>query len=89
MAARTLRPRHQDEIRQKIQTSQLINRLENYALSDSEDELSTGRLKAIEILLRKTLPDLSATQLSTDPENPLVTRIELVALDASTDKDTA
>ena len=87
MAARTLRPRHQDEVRQKIQTSQLINRLENYALSDSEDELSTGRLKAIEILLRKTLPDLSATQLSTDPENPLVTRIELVALDASTDKE--
>jgi len=79
MATR-LKPRHQDEIRTKIQTSQLVNRLENYALSDSEDELSSGRLKAIEILLRKTLPDLSATQLSTDPENPLVTTITLVAL---------
>lgn len=89
MAARILRPRHQDEIRQKIQTSQLINRLEKYALSDAEEEISTGRLKAIEILLRKALPDLTATQLSTDPENPLVTKIELVALDAGTNKDTA
>lgn len=63
MAAR-LRAKHQDEIRTKIQTSQLINRLENYALSDSEEEISNGRLKAIEILLRKSLPDLTATELS-------------------------
>lgn len=63
MATR-LRAKHQDEIRTKIQTSQLINRLENYALGDDENELSTGRLKAIEILLKKSLPDLSATELT-------------------------
>mgnify|MGYP003665998965 CR=1 FL=1 len=33
MAAR-LRNRHQDEIRKKIQVSQLINRLESYALGE-------------------------------------------------------
>jgi hypothetical protein len=66
MAARTLRPKHQEDVRLKIQTSQLINRLQNYALSDSEDEISNGRLKAIEVLLRKSLPDLSATELSGD-----------------------
>lgn len=64
MAARTLRPKHQEDVRLKIQTSQLINRLQNYALSDSEEELSPGRIKSIEILLRKSLPDLTATELS-------------------------
>ena len=32
---------------------------------------------------------LIPVQITGDSENPLVTRIELVALDASTDKDTA
>lgn len=63
MAARTLRPRHQDEIRDKIQTTQLINRLQNHALSE-EGELSPSRIKAIEILLRKALPDLSAVEVT-------------------------
>lgn len=61
MAARTLRPRHQEDVRLKIQTTQLIKRLENYALNDGEEEITHGRLKAIEILLRKSLPDLSST----------------------------
>lgn len=60
MAAR-LRVRHQDEIRTKIQASQLINVLQNHALGQTE-ELSASRLKAIEILLKKTLPDLSQVQ---------------------------
>lgn len=62
MAAR-LKPRHQDEIRDKIQTTQLIKRLENYALSDDDIEITNGRLKAIEILLRKALPDLSSIEM--------------------------
>ena len=63
MAARSLRPRHQDEIRDKIQTTQLIKRLENHALDDAM-ELSSSRIKAIEILLRKSLPDLSAVEVT-------------------------
>lgn len=55
--------RHQDDVRAKIQASQLVNVLQNHALGQTE-ELSASRLKAIEILLRKSVPDLSAISLS-------------------------
>ena len=74
MAARTLRPKHQDEIRTKIQTSQLVNVLQNHALGNTE-ELSSSRMKAIEILLKKSLPDLSSVEISGDQENPVQTVI--------------
>lgn len=80
MAAR-IRKQHQDEVRSRIQVSQLINVLTDQALGKGE-ELSQARLKAIEILLRKSLPDLSAVTVSGDQDNPLqtVTRIELAAM---------
>lgn len=68
MAAR-LRVRHQDEIREKIKTSQLVNRLENHIFG--EIELSSTQIRGIEILLNKTLPNLQATELSGDADNPL------------------
>lgn len=74
MAAR-LNLRQQDQTRSAIQTSQLVNRLQDYALGKI-DEIETGRLKAIEILLRKTLPDLSSVTLSGDADQPVVHRIE-------------
>ncbi len=77
MAAR-MRKTHQDDVRAKIQTSQLINRLTEHALGNVE--LSATQVRAIEVLIKKTLPDLSAVELTGDPENPVevVTRIELV-----------
>lgn len=60
MAAR-LRKTHQEDVRLKIKTSQLLNRLTNHAFGD--EELSVSQIKAIEILLRKSLPDLSAMSL--------------------------
>lgn len=69
MAAR-LRAKHQDEVRTKIQASQLINRLQEQALGDS-DILTPNQIKAIEILLKKSLPDLSAVEYSGDKDNPL------------------
>jgi hypothetical protein len=87
MAAR-LNKLHTEEIRAKIQASQLINVLQNHALS-GEGEITPTRMKAIEILLRKSVPDLSAITLSGDAENPLhtVARIELAPMadDDSTD----
>ena len=68
MAAR-LRKTHQDEIRTKIQTSQLINVLENHALGITE-ELSNSRIKAIELLLNKTLPNLQSTEITGDDDTP-------------------
>ena len=60
---RPLGSRHQDDVRKKIQTSQLLNRLQNHALDDAM-ELTPSRIKAIEILLRKSLPDLSAIEVT-------------------------
>jgi hypothetical protein len=65
MAAR-LNGAHQADIREKIKTSQLVNRLQDFVLDGVDPktgnpiEIDTARLKAIEILLRKSLPDLSA-----------------------------
>lgn len=67
MAAR-LNLRQQEQTRAAIQTSQLINRLQDFALGKDGVEIDTGRLKAIEVLLRKSLPDLSAITLGGDPD---------------------
>ena len=65
MAGRPMGRLHQEDVRRKIQASQLINVLMDQALGNGDD-LSPTRLKAIEILLRKSLPDLSAIELSGD-----------------------
>ena len=64
MAAR-LRESHQDEIRSKIQTSNLIHRVQEYALGNLKDEdISKNRLNAIKLLLDKTLPNLQSVELT-------------------------
>lgn len=79
MAAR-LRKTHQDDVRLKIQASQLINVLQNHALGLKE-ELSPSRIKAIEILLRKSIPDLQSVEMSGPEGGPVeVTRIERVII---------
>ena len=75
MAAR-LNLRQQDQTRSAIQTTQLVKRLQCFALGEKDDadnavDLDPNRLKAIEILLRKSLPDLSAITLSGDADAPL------------------
>ena len=77
MAAR-LNKLHQEDIRSKIQASQLINVLQNHALGQTE-ELSMSRMKAIEILLRKSLPDLSAVELTGAGGGPV--RVQATPLD--------
>lgn len=57
------------EAREKIQTTQLINRLQNHALG--EIEMSPTQIKATEILLRKKVPDLAAMQISGDEDSPV------------------
>jgi hypothetical protein len=63
MAGRPMNKLHQEDVRKKIQASQLINVLQNHALGQTE-ELSMSRMKAIEILLRKSIADLSAISLT-------------------------
>ena len=69
MAAR-LNPRHQQMVRDKIQATELINVLQDHALGISE-EIKPSRLKAIEILLKKSVPDLQSVELTGDPEAPV------------------
>lgn len=72
MAAR-LRAKHQDEIRAKIQVSQLINRVNAYAMGElSDEEVSPNRLNAIKLLLNKTLPDLSSVEMTGEGGGPLL-----------------
>jgi predicted signal transduction protein with EAL and GGDEF domain len=66
MAARRVKIKHDDNTRLKIQASQLINRLTGHA--QGTVDLSTTQVRAIEILLRKILPDLSDVKMDVDTQ---------------------
>jgi hypothetical protein len=70
MAGRPINKLHQEDVRKKIQVSQLLNVLQNHALGETE-ELSPTRMKAIEILLRKSMPDMASVTISGDQDQPL------------------
>ena len=70
MAGRPINKLHQEDVRKKIQVSQLLNVLQNHALGETED-LSPTRVKAIEILLRKSMPDMASVTISGDSDQPL------------------
>lgn len=60
MAARKQRV-HPETVKERIKTSQLLNRLQQNALSDAEI-MTPGQIRSAEILLRKTLPDLKSVE---------------------------
>ena len=62
MAARTRKIRHDENTREKIRVSQIINRLQNHI--DGKVELTTSQVSAANTLLRKVLPDLASTDLT-------------------------
>lgn len=68
MAAR-LNPAHDERTRAKIQTSQLINRLFSHV--NGEVELTASQVRAAEVLLKKTLPDLQSVEIGSDPDKPM------------------
>lgn len=79
--AERLRKMHQEDVRAKIQTSQLVKRLTEHALG--KVELSPTQVRAIEILIKKTLPDLSAVTLNGEGEDGAIlvaNRVELVGV---------
>ncbi len=82
MAAR-MRKTHQEDVRSKIQASALIGRLTKHV--EGEIELSPTQVRAAEILLKKTLPDLGSVEMTGDPDQPLhvTTKIERVIVDNS------
>jgi len=77
MAGRPMNKLHQADVRAKIQVGQLIKTLQDHALTE-DSELSPSRMKAIEILLRKSMPDLTAMTLSGDADNPVEVKLDIV-----------
>ena len=70
---------HPEEVKQKIQAAQLINRLQDHAHAP-EPIMDNSQVRAALGLLAKVVPDLKAVELSTDPDNPMeITVIQLVA----------
>jgi len=76
MAARTRKVRHDDFTRQRIQTSQLVNRLTDHV--NGSVELSASQVTAALGLLRKSLPDLANVQHTGDEDQPIKTIMEIV-----------
>lgn len=64
MAARTRKVQHDDFTRQKIQTSQLVNRLTDHVFG--KIELSSTQVTAALGLLKKALPDLGSMEVKAD-----------------------
>ena len=64
-----------DRTREAIRTTQLIKRLQKHI--DGEGELSSTQVRGIEILLRKSLPDLQATELSGPDGGNVLTNLTL------------
>lgn len=62
MAARKVRTTLNDRWIERIQASKLITKLVNHAMGESE--LTNSQIRAIEILLKKVVPDLAAVQHS-------------------------
>lgn len=79
-AGRPMGKLHQADVRAKIQASHLIRILHDCA--NGVEELKPDRMKAIEILLKKSLPDLSSIEVTGDPDNPVetVNRVEFVVV---------
>jgi hypothetical protein len=70
-----------EEHRNKLRVSHLLNRLQKCALG--EITLPPDQLKALEICLRKVLPDLSQTEVRADVKT-YVARLPEPAPDAAT-----
>ena len=81
MAAR-LRKHHQDEVKTKIQVSQLINYLQNHALNGEGSANAATRVRAAQALLNKIVPDVTRNEHSGIEGAPIVHRIEQVIIEA-------
>lgn len=63
-----------EEHRVKIQNSNILNALIEHATG--QRDMSATQVSAGLGLLRKVMPDLAATTISGDPENPLSVKVE-------------
>jgi hypothetical protein len=85
-----LNPQHDQRTRAKIQTSQIINRLEGLVFGTVE--MSSEQVQAAKILLAKTLPDMKQIEHAGETTHRVVseappTAEEWAAKHAADDKD--
>lgn len=73
---------HAEKTRAKIKSSSLLIKLQNHALKGTK--MSATQIRAAEILLRKTVPDLSHVELANEGGGPV--QIQVVRF---SDTDTA
>lgn len=66
---------HPDKVRLRIRTGVLLTRLKKHALG--EVEMTATQVKAAEVLLRKTLPDLKAVEHSGQVSHTTMSDAEL------------
>jgi hypothetical protein len=85
--AKRINLKHLPYDRTKIQVTQLLNRLTNHAMGKLD--LSPTQVKAIEIMLRKALPDLSAVEHSGDMQETVHYYAEVPKPAATTEEWTA
>lgn len=69
MAARTNKKEHDDKTKRLIRASQLLNRLNSFAIG--EIEMSQAQVNAARVVIGKEIPDLKAIELSGDANNPV------------------
>ena len=80
MAARKLKPYQDERTRDAIQATQLVKRLRDHALGLIS--MTPSQVQAATVLLKKTLPDLVATEHSGSIDIPSVIRAPQVITDS-------
>ena len=64
--------RRREALREDLKSREYIRQLHNLLDKDWEDKVPemNGKVRVLEILLKKTLPDLKAIEHSADADNP-------------------
>lgn len=78
---------HDSKTRERIRTSQLINRLEKFVLSETDGEngkveLSPAQVSAALGLIKKTLPDLAQVDGNVNHSGQVVAQVVFKGLNA-------
>jgi len=77
--AKRLRPLHQEDVRRKIQASQIINRLENHILNDLE--MTSSQVSAAKLLLDKAIANAQPEETPNKSEGKLTLEVNRLGND--------
>lgn len=77
--------KHNQKARDAIRTTHLVRRLDLF--QEGKIELTSGQVKAIEILLAKSLPNLTHTEHAGEINNPAANLYEQVAGETASKAD--